>query len=215
MAFGAIAGAAVGLIGSSMAADAAGDAAAAGAAVQQAQLDFQKQQYEDWKEIYGPLQEDLGTYYRNINGKELVGKELEYMQAAGQEANRKIQEQMAQRGIEGSGLNAGLLNQNILNTEVQKSMLRSTADQRAAQMKQGFLALGLGQGQQISNAMGNTSNALSSSLYNSGVAQATIINSATDTLGGIVGYGFDQYNSTPSSFVTPSTYNAADDGYLY
>lgn len=205
MSFGAVAGAAVGLIGASMASDAAGDAADKAAGSQQAQLDFQMQQYNDWKDIYGPMQEDIADYWKNVNGREMVAQEVQQVQMAQQEANTRIKETMAQRGISGSGLEAGLTNQNIFNTEIQKAMIRNTADERKIAGQTGLLSLGLSQGSQISAQMSGTSSALANTMYNAGAAQSNIITGATDTLGGVVGYGFDQYNPTNSAVPAANT----------
>jgi len=217
MSFGAIAGAAIGLVGASMAADAAGDAAAASARVQREQLAFEREQYNDWKDIYGPLQEDLGTYYKNLTGQTLSDREVEQIQLAGQRADDKIQATLAQRGLTGSGLDAELTSQNIYKTEIEKARSRANADETANLKKMQFLSLGLGQGQGIMNQMGNTSRAASSAIMQGGAQQASIIGNATNNLQGIVGYAFNSGNS-----YTQPSYNAGtvagvmnDNGIMY
>jgi hypothetical protein len=188
MSFGIIAGATVGLIGSSMSADAAKAGSDNAAAAQKAQLEFDMQRYNDWKDIYGPLQEDLGEHYKNLTGETLVGPELEALQKAQQESEEKIRASMAQRGLGGGGLESQLISDTIYNVETQKALSRTTADQRAADAKQNFLNIGLGQGSTIAGQMHNSTNNLATTQVNAGNTQANLIKSGADTLSGIIGY---------------------------
>jgi len=47
-------------------------------------------EYQKWKSIYGPLQEDLGTYYKNLTGTQLSNREVIRIQDASQKAKEKI-----------------------------------------------------------------------------------------------------------------------------
>ena len=123
------------------------------------ELDFQKEQYADWKSIYGPLQEDLGTYFKNLNGGTLSAPHIQAIQAESQKAQEQINQQLAQRGLSGGGLEAKLLNQNIFSAGMQKAAARASGETLAAQQKLGFIGLGLGQGSQM---LGNTAQVSSS-----------------------------------------------------
>ena len=123
------------------------------------ELDFQKEQYADWKAIYGPLQEDLGTYFKNLNGGTLSAPHIQAIQAESQKAQEQINQQLAQRGLSGGGLEAKLLNQNIFSAGMQKAAARASGETLATQQKQGFIGIGLGQG---SAMLGNTAQVSSS-----------------------------------------------------
>jgi len=174
---------------SKKAAGAQSAAAAESAQVQREQLAFQQDQYNDWKEIYGPLQESQAEYYKNLTGKELVGKELEQIQRAGQATNTQIKQSLSQRGMGESGLLADLANQNTYNTEMQKALTRASAPDKAALERNKFLALGLNQGQGIMNQMSNSANGISQSVMNGGNAQAAGIKGSADAWGTAIGYG--------------------------
>ncbi len=123
------------------------------------ELDFQKEQYADWKAIYGPLQEDLGTYFKNLNGGTLSAPHIQAIQAESQKAQEQINQQLAQRGLSGGGLEAKLLNQNIFSAGMQKAAARASGETLATQKKLGFIGIGLGQG---SAMLGNTAQVSSS-----------------------------------------------------
>lgn len=110
------------------------------------QLAFQRKQYDDWKNIYGPLQEDLGTYFKNLHGDKLAAQQIEAIQKESQVAQTNVDQQLAQRGLDQSGLAAEALMRNQATTSFAKAGARANADQLAAQQKMGFLGLGLGQG---------------------------------------------------------------------
>ena len=97
------------------------------------ELAFQRQQYEDWKSIYGPLQEDLGTYFKNLTGETLSQRDLVEIQKASQEAQEAMDKQLAQRGLAQSGLQAESIMRNQLQTSQLKANARATAEERAAQ----------------------------------------------------------------------------------
>ena len=195
----ALGSAAVGLVGSYMSSNATKKANKSANAMAQKELDFQKQRYQDWKDVYGDLQEDIGAYYENLNGETLVGKELEYVQEASQASETKIHEALAQRGIDGAGLEGMLQAGNIINTEVKKAELKSSSEQRAMDLKTNFLNVGLGQGQQISNSMSNANNNLASGIRKAGDDQATAIGRNTALISnGLSAYGQSKRNSNNS-----------------
>ena len=142
------------------------------------QLDFQKAQYDDWKSIYGPLQEDLGTYFKNLTGNNLTSQHLEAIQLESQKAQTNIDAALAQRGLSQSGLEAQALMQNQFSAASQKANIRANADQLANQQKMGFLGLGLGQGTQmlgINAQVSNNGASNSASMSNNALSNATAL----------------------------------------
>jgi len=128
------------------------------------QLEFQKSQYDDWKNIYGPLQEDLGTYFKNLTGDKLATQQIEAIQRESQQAQTNIDQQLAQRGLDQSGLQAEAIMRNQLTSSTAKANARANSDQLAANQKLGFLGLGLGQG---TNMLG-----INASVANTGASSA-------------------------------------------
>jgi hypothetical protein len=109
-------------------------------------------QYSAWKDIYGDTQEDLATYFKNISGNTLANAQIEEIQKQSQLAQEQIDTELAQRGIQGSGLEASLTRQNIFGTAMEKAKVRSQADEIAAQQKMSFLQMGLPREAQIQDA---------------------------------------------------------------
>lgn len=122
------------------------------------EIEFQREQYADWKEIYGDLQEDLGDYFKNVTGESITAQQLTAIQQESQKAQENIDTQLAQRGLTGGGLEAQSVMQNQFQTAQQKADVRANADQVAAEQKMGFLGLGLGQGTQMLGINANVSN---------------------------------------------------------
>jgi len=137
--------------------------------LQREQFDFEKSRYSDWKDIYGDLQEDVGTYYKNLTGTSMSNKEVTEWQQAQQKANTKITQELAKRGISGSGLEGSLIRENMYNTEVQKAISRATADERIMAKKQTFALGGIPQGNQIVNGMQNATAGITNGLTNAGI----------------------------------------------
>lgn len=161
-------------------------ASQASTAMTKEQLAFDKQRYADWKAVYGPLQEDLGTYYKNLTGGELSAKHIESIQMESQLAQQQIDQSLAQRGISGGGLEASLTNQNIFSTSMQKAAARASGDQMANEQKMNFLNLGIGQGAQIGTNIAQTSAAGASGLR----SQASALEQSNqNTIGSMVGTG--------------------------
>lgn len=118
-------------------------------AFQKEQMNYQKEQYSDWKAVYGDLQENLGNYYNNLSGSNIASKQLANQAAEFKQAERDLTKTLAQRGISGSGMEAAARTTMAMQAANQRSTIRSSADEQAAQAKVGFLGVGLGQGSQM------------------------------------------------------------------
>jgi len=124
----------------------------------QAQLNFQKQQYADWKDLYGTTQEKLAHYVNNYNGANVVANQLQQNNLGAQHAEQNISRTLAQRGIGNSGLEAQALTQIGQNQYQNDASIRNNQQQIAAGQQMKFLGLGLGQGTQMLGTIGGVSN---------------------------------------------------------
>lgn len=152
-------------------------------AFQKEQFNFQKDQYADWKAIYGDLQENMGEYYNNLSGSTLVSKQLQAQASEYSRANREVTQQLAQRGISGSGIEAATVASMGMQSAGQRAQIRSSVDETANTEKLKFLGLGLGQGTQMlgtitnaSQVVGNASNTASNNVLQGGIAQGQMMN---------------------------------------
>jgi len=135
--------------------------------MQREQLQFLKDQYADWQDVYGDLQKNLGDYYKglSVDGEKLkIDTNLSFtLQALATEyaqAEKDTKRQMAQAGIEGSGIQAAsqTLTNNAYASErararAQADVEKTNAGDIVAQKQMGFLELGLGQGQTLLSNM--------------------------------------------------------------
>lgn len=113
------------------------------------QLDYQKAQYQDWKNIYGDIQENIGDYYKNLSGDTLASKQLQSQALEYNRANKEVTQQLAQRGMSGSGLEAAANVTMGMQSAGQRATIRAGAEDMATKEKMAFLGLGLGQGTQM------------------------------------------------------------------
>ena len=157
------------------------------------ELAFQREQYEDWKGIYGDLQENLGNYYNSLSADDYIAKGVTAVNKEYAAANKSLTQQLAQRGISNSGIAAASLTSLEQQSASAKANIRATADQQVATDKMQFLGLGLGQGTQmlgINAQVAGTGINASSSLAGTalGVAQK-YSQQNTDAMGTLVGGG--------------------------
>lgn len=197
---GAIIGAAaIGAGATMMAADSASDSAAAATQASSdasaAQLAFSKEQYEDWKAVFGDVQDNLAAYYKNLTPDSIEAQGIQALNTEYAAASKSLTQALAQRGISSSGLEAQAM------TDLAQKQAQDTANVRvqapiiAAQEKMKFLSLGLNQG---ANAVAGVNGAYQSqanlaaqqaAMYNAQAAQASA------GVGSALGSGINSYLS--------------------
>ncbi len=107
-------------------------------------------QYNDWEAMFGPIQENLSNYYSSMDPKDFARMGKGTIDEAYQTASDSLQKNLAQRGIQGGGVEAGAQaqlesatalarGQNVINAEntynqAQQSFLQSGNQQSAAEL---------------------------------------------------------------------------------
>jgi len=138
----------VGGIVSSKAADSAAEAqeqaTAAASKAADDQLAFQKQQYQEWQDVYGPIQDNLAEFYQNYDAEEVTSLGLQNIEREYNQSKDSLIQEMAQRGMDTSGLTASSLTALSAVKAAEKATIRSQAPLQAAQAQQSFLGMGLG-----------------------------------------------------------------------
>jgi len=149
----AVATAAIGsaVIGGAIAYDAAEKSAAASDRATKAaseaadeQLAFQKQQYQDWQDVYGPIEDNLAEFYQNYDADQITSLGLQNIEQEYNASKSSLLKEMAQRGLDTSGLTAAGLTQLEASKASERANVRSQAPLQAAQAQQSFLGMGLG-----------------------------------------------------------------------
>lgn len=168
--------------GEKQAAAAAASATAAGQAMSQAQIDFakeqlqfQKDQYKDFTDVYGDLQTNLSAYFKTLTPEKVTSLGLENQQKEFQAADTAIKRDFAQRGLSNSGEELQATTENTIANSVARAGIRANADNNVVAAKEAFLGIGLGQGTQelatIANSAGTVNSAYSTGVgFNSNTA---------------------------------------------
>ncbi len=163
------------------------------AAIARESIEFQKEQYKDWQAVYGDLQSNLGDYYKSLTPERTTAMGLQNVQKEYQAAIKDINATAAQRGIAGSGLETSAIVGARLENAKQRATVRTMAPVQVAQEKAGFLSLGLGQGTQMLQTVGNAYNTSVNSrtqIAGNYLDSATKFGVAnTDVMGDLVGAG--------------------------
>ena len=177
------------LVGSKRASDSADRTANMQNRISQQNIDFQREQYDRWKGIYGNLQEDLGTYFTNMTGDKQLGMELNTIEEQRQRALQQEHTNMASRNLDGSGADIQAQQDIEFGANRASNEARNTIDDRVRAKQMNFLNGGLGKDMQIANGIGNANNAMVNSLGQQGAIRQNNINRSNNDIQGIIGYG--------------------------
>jgi len=128
------------------------------------QIKLNIEEYQKWSDIFGPTFDDLGTYFKNLTGDIWTAKKAVEIQKQTQLANNQLNQAMAARGVQDSGLSMSLMNNNLMQGAIAKANVASSADEYVAQQKLGFAGLGLQQQQLLLGSINNTYNSTKSAL---------------------------------------------------
>lgn len=182
----AIAGAAVvGAVASNKASKRANKTAAKAA---DSELAFNQQRYDDWKAIYGDVQENLSDYYSNISPDLYEAQGLEQFQQEFETRQQRLSESLAQRGIVDSGLSAQLEQQQQLGGAQERARIRMAAPTLAAEEQSRFLQIGLGQNPESSVAatLANRSTTLANNAKSANIAAGKATATALGEVGNAI-----------------------------
>lgn len=108
------------------------------------ELAFAQEQYDDWKDIYGNLEENLAGFYEGLTPDYIETQGLQAEQQAFQTQRTQMRERFAQLGID-TGVQADIESRASLEHAKRRAEIRAEAPFTAAEQKKGFLQIGLGQ----------------------------------------------------------------------
>jgi len=135
-------------------------------------------EYNKMKDIYGDLQEDLSTYYKNLSGESLSAEQIEQIESHANKVHEQLVLDMSRRGMSNSGLESYLDNANSYNTEIQKAKVRRSADEIALNQKMKFLNYGNQNINQTRSLMNQESNAIQNGVN----SQSRILNASGNNI---------------------------------
>lgn len=105
---------------------------------------FAQTQYNDWKNVYGDLEENLSNYYNSITPDKYVTKAFDAYAKESSTALTRVREVLAQRGLQDSGAAGAVETKFALDTANTRAGIRTNADAAVAKEKASFLSIGLG-----------------------------------------------------------------------
>lgn len=109
-----------------------------------AALDFAKEQYADWKAVFGDVAQNLSNYYSRLGNSDYATvRGLEAFEMEKDRALGQLRQTLDQRGLGTSGAAAQIEQDFAELTAVERAQIRANAPREAAQEQLGFLALGL------------------------------------------------------------------------
>jgi hypothetical protein len=174
----AIVGAGASAVSANKQSKAAESAADKAAAANDAALQFQIEQYNDWKNIFGDVQETLSGYYNTLSPSTYAAMNIQNIETEYNQANQQMLQQLSQRGLANSGAAA----QGIVDLQNSRALAEAQARTNATDVVKNqqtqFLGLGMGQDVQLANNIsslyGNQANMYNqqSNMYANNAAQS-------------------------------------------
>lgn len=163
-----------------------------------AQTAFEQEKYDDWKETYGPIQDNLANYYENVTPDYYASVGLEEFEKQYETSMTRINENLTQRGIDpSSGLAVSLESQAELDAAETRAEIRRDAPIKAAEDKSRFLQIGLGQNP--GSSMSATLAQQSQQASDTAAAAATAAGGALQTAIPTVGTAINAYVNRPAN----------------
>ncbi len=179
---------------SDRATDAASDA-------EQARLDFEMEQWDEWQATYGNVEDQLAAYYETLTPTFRATQGLEAHEKEMNRMKKNVRETLDQRGIGTSGIAAQFEMETSISSAEERARIRAAAPLEVAREKLGFLQTGLGMQPQagMRDALGDatlrTAQDARTAARNAGAASGAFIGS----LGDLAQAGFTRWMNRGST----------------
>lgn len=167
-----------------------------------AELEFAMEKQADWDKVYGPVQDNLGEYYKTLTPEKYEAMGVQKINEEYAKSQQNITKLLSQRGISGSGVEAASLVALDQSAATSKATVRATSVDQVNAEKKSFLQLGLGQASGINQLTTGGFNALGTVGTNAATqagAQANTYNQlsqqAMQGVGTSIGTGISLYNT--------------------
>ena len=119
------------------------------------QLAFSKQQYDDWQSIFGPVQQNLSSYYKNLSPDTVTSLGLQNLEHEYTRSAQLLDQALAIRGITNSGATESGLTQLEQTRMLGRTQVRNDASNIIAQQQANYLNIGMGQQSQLQQGINN------------------------------------------------------------
>jgi len=207
MPWGYVGAAVVSGVMASDASDKASDAAAAQGRIAAegtaAQLAFEREKYEEWKDIYGDVEQNLADFYENLTPEFLITAGLEDEAESFSRAQTDMKTRLAQRGLGGAGLEAELIAKQEIGSAEKRAQIRRDAPLKVAEMQQSFLQPNLARKESgeraISRAMQSGSDLQNRLAREETARRESDASSLWGSTGSIISAGMERYANQPDT----------------
>lgn len=188
-AFSAVAG----IAGANSARKDAKNAQAAATAADKEALDFARKQYADWQGIFGPIQNNLSSYYQNLTPARIEAQGREAVELERADLMTRLDETFQQRGLGDTALEAATFADIERRTAQQKAEVRATAPEKVAQQQLGFLTLGYNQNPAgvVQQSLSNSAGLQQQIAFKKGAMAGEAVGNAVSTVGTALGDYFN------------------------
>ena len=190
MSWAVVGGAAIGfagtLITSRSASSTAREAGDQASDAEQARLDFEREQWQEWQDTYGNVEDQLAAYYETLTPSFRATQGLEAHEKEMNRALKNLRENLDQRGIGISGIAGQVETEFAVSSAEERARIRASAPLEVAKEKLGFLQVGLGMNpnEGMRDALRSTSDTAQRTAQetarNAGAASGAVIGSFTD-----------------------------------
>lgn len=172
-------------------------------------LNWEKEQYQDWQDTYGSIEDNLSRYYDTLSSTTIIAQGLEAHEKERDLAMTQLGETLAKHNISRSGIQAQLSQQNEMGSAEERARIRARAPMETAKEKLNFLRVGMGQnpaegvGSALSDTAQSSGRRADMAAASAGRASSSLISSVTDLAQAGVNY-WDSRPSRPAATTSPA-----------
>lgn len=170
------------------------------------QLAFEQQRYDDWQNVFGPVQDNLSKYYQSITPAYYEAAGLEAFQKERDQQLEQLRTNLAQRGLSTSGVMAAIERSSAIDTAQTRANIRREAPAKAAEEQGRFLQIGMGlnPGNSYAAALGQVAQQQQQNANLQQQAAGQAVGSAINTVGSALSdYLNKDTSSTSSTGIAP------------
>lgn len=109
-----------------------------------ARMQFEQQKYDDWKETYGDIENNLKVYYNSLTPDYYATRGIEAFEKEQQTSLQAVRDNLEQRGLYSSGVAAAVEKESEFSLAEGRARIRTEAPRLAAEDKRSFLQVGMG-----------------------------------------------------------------------
>ena len=184
------------------------------------QLDFNKQQYDDWNAIFGDTQKTLASYYNTLSPEFFASTGLQNIEQEYTRSRTQLDAALAKRGISNSGVAADDFSTLEAARMMGRADVRNKAETQVRAEQANFLAVGKGQQSQLQANMNSAYGNIANSYGNQASTQYGLANQYTQQanqayagVGQSIGSGINAYmmhnaisgaNTSQTQWVNPN-----------